>query len=58
MEYLELTFSIMVMANNLRAPIVISIDEDVETDQGYLTHVQQWPDAQYFKDQRVTHQLV
>ncbi|KAK3172028.1 hypothetical protein OEA41_004112 [Lepraria neglecta] len=31
MEYIELTFSIMVIANNLRAPIVISIDEDVET---------------------------
>lgn len=31
LEYMELTFSIMIMSNSLRAPVVVAIDEDIST---------------------------
>jgi len=31
LEYMELTFSIIVMCNGLRAPVVVAIEEDIST---------------------------
>jgi len=31
LEYVELTFSIMVLCNGLRGPVVVAIDEDIST---------------------------